>query len=128
MLCHRCRGLLVYERFSDLREEAGGMSPAARCINCGYIEDSVVRFNRLHPPAAKRPIPRRTVRNVILLRPQSGRYRSVWAEGPTAVVPHRLMPSGSSWRALPPSIWSCASNSWVLGCPHSLKTRGSLPN
>jgi len=77
MLCHRCRGLLVYERFSDLREEAGSMSPAARCINCGYIEDSVVRFNRLHPPAAKRSIPRRIVKNVVLLSPQSGRYRSV---------------------------------------------------
>jgi hypothetical protein len=54
MLCHRCRGLLVRETFGDLREEAGCMSPATRCINCGYIEDSVVRTNRLHPPGAKR--------------------------------------------------------------------------
>lgn len=77
MLCHRCRGLLVYERSSDLREEAGGTCPVARCINCGYIEDSVVRFNRLHPPAAKRSIPRRMVRNIVLLRPQSRQYRSV---------------------------------------------------
>jgi len=54
MLCHRCRGLLIYETFGDLREEAGCMSPAIRCINCGYIEDSVVRANRLRPPSAKR--------------------------------------------------------------------------
>lgn len=66
MLCHRCRGLLVFERFSDLREETGCMCTAARCINCGYIEDSVVRSNRLHPPATKRPIPRRMVRDVVL--------------------------------------------------------------
>ena len=71
MLCHRCRGLLVYERLSELREHAGDMCRAARCINCGYIEDSVVRFNRLHPPAEKRPIARRIVRNIVLLRPQS---------------------------------------------------------
>ena len=77
MICQRCRGLLVRETFGDLRDGASCMYPATRCINCGYIEDSVVRFNRLHPPAAKRPIPRRTVRNVVLLRPQSGRYRSV---------------------------------------------------
>jgi hypothetical protein len=54
MRCHRCRGLLVYEILSDLREEAGCMNPTTRCINCGYIEDSVVRANRLRPPAAKR--------------------------------------------------------------------------
>ena len=58
MLCHRCRGLLVRETFGDLREEAGCMSPATRCINCGYIEDSVVRTNRLHPSGAKRVAPR----------------------------------------------------------------------
>jgi hypothetical protein len=71
MLYPRCRGLLVYDHFSDLREEAGSMCAAARCINCGNIEDSAVRFNRLHPPAAKRAIARGMVRNVVLLRPQS---------------------------------------------------------
>jgi hypothetical protein len=54
MPCQRCRGLLVRETFGDLREEAGCMSPAIRCINCGYIEDSVVCANRLGSPAAKR--------------------------------------------------------------------------
>ena len=62
MFCQRCRGLLVYETFGDLRVEAGCMCPATRCINCGYIEDSVVRANRLHPPLTKRSAPRGIVR------------------------------------------------------------------
>ena len=62
MLCHRCRGLLVYERLSEVREQAGDMCIAVRCLNCGCIEDSVIRFNRLHPAATTRPIARRTPR------------------------------------------------------------------
>jgi len=79
MLCQRCRGLLVRERFGDLREDADRMCPATRCINCGCIEDSVVRANRLRPPATKRSVPRGMVRKegVVFLRPHSERYRSV---------------------------------------------------
>jgi len=79
MVCHRCRGLLVRETFGDLREEAGCMCPATRCINCGHIEDSVVRANRLRPPAAKRAVPRRMAGRggVLFLRPHSERYHSV---------------------------------------------------
>jgi hypothetical protein len=73
MICQRCRGLLVRETFGDLREEAGCMCPATRCINCGYIEDSVVRANRLRPPATKRWAPRGIVRKGggVFLRPNS---------------------------------------------------------
>ena len=79
MICQRCRGLLVRETFGDLREEAGCMFPATRCINCGYIEDSVVCTNRLHPPATKRSELRGMVRRggVVFPRPHSERYRSV---------------------------------------------------
>ena len=79
MLCQRCKGLLVRETFGDLRKEAGCMSPAIRCINCGYIEDFVVRANRLGPPAAKRSTPRGIVRKggVVFLKSHSERYRSV---------------------------------------------------
>lgn len=78
MLCHRCRGLLVHETFGDLREEAGCMSPAIRCINCGYIEDSVVRANRLHPPAAKRVALRGMVmKGGVVFNTLSESYRSV---------------------------------------------------
>lgn len=79
MHCQRCRGLLVHETFGDLRKEAGCMGPATRCVNCGYIEDSVVRANRFRPAATKRLTPRERVRKggVVFLRPRSERYRSV---------------------------------------------------
>ena len=79
MVCQRCRGLLVRETFGDLREEAGCMYPATRCINCGYIEDSVVRANRLRPAATKRSVPRGIVwkEGVVFLQSHSERYRSV---------------------------------------------------
>jgi len=79
MICQRCRGLLVRETFGDLREEAGCMFPATRCINCGYIEDSVVRTNRLNPPSTKRSELRGMVRRggVLFPRPHSERCRSV---------------------------------------------------
>ena len=68
MLCHRCRGLLVYECFSELKDRAGRMCLATRCINCGHIEDSVVRSNRLRAPEMKRTMPRRMIRAVVLPR------------------------------------------------------------
>ena len=58
MLCQRCRGLLVRETFSDLREEIARLYPATRCLNCGYIEDSVVLANHLGSHVAKRSAPR----------------------------------------------------------------------
>ena len=58
MFCQRCRGLLVRETLGDLRVETGCMGLATRCINCGHIEESVMRANRLRPPAAKRASPR----------------------------------------------------------------------
>jgi len=79
MLCQRCRGLLVRESFSDLREDAHRMCPATRCINCGCIEDSVVRANRLRPPVAKRSAPHGMVGKggAVFLRPHSERYGSI---------------------------------------------------
>ncbi len=79
MICQRCRGLLVRETFDGLSPEAGNMCLATRCINCGYIEDSVVRANRLHPPAAKRMVPRRIVRKgeVVFIKTHSEGYASI---------------------------------------------------
>lgn len=59
MVCQCCRGLLVRETFDGLSQEADMMCLATRCLNCGSIEDSVVRANRLRPHAAKRTVPRR---------------------------------------------------------------------
>jgi hypothetical protein len=62
MVCQRCKGLLIRETFDDLRQEMARDCPATRCINCGCLEDSVVRANRLCLPAAKRAVPHRRVR------------------------------------------------------------------
>ena len=44
MVCQRCRGLLVCEMFNELSSDTGSLY--TRCINCGCIEDAVVRANR----------------------------------------------------------------------------------
>jgi hypothetical protein len=79
MVCQRCRGLLVRETFDGLSQEADIMCLATRCINCGSIEDSVVRANRLRPPAAKRAVPRGMVRKgeVVLIKTYSEEYASI---------------------------------------------------
>lgn len=78
MYCQRCKGLLVRETFDDLREGTGCMGLATRCINCGYLEDSVMRANRLCPPAAKRAVSRMMVRKRgVVFNAVSERYRSV---------------------------------------------------
>lgn len=64
MTCHRCHGLLVNDQSAlitdyDLRAESGFVGSTLRCINCGYVEDPVVRANRLHPPVAdQQAVPR----------------------------------------------------------------------
>jgi hypothetical protein len=51
MLCRRCSGRRVRETFDDLREEVARICSARRCSNCGRIEYSVVRANRLRVPS-----------------------------------------------------------------------------
>jgi hypothetical protein len=77
MVCQRCRGLLVREIFDDLNAEAGITFLATRCINCGYIEDPVVRANRLHLLAVKRSAPRGIVKKggVVFLQSHPERTR-----------------------------------------------------
>jgi uncharacterized Zn finger protein len=57
MTCRRCCGLLVHDRSEliyryDLSEVTGYTGTMLRCINCGYVEDPVVRANRLRPIVA----------------------------------------------------------------------------
>jgi hypothetical protein len=61
MVCHRCRGLLICDTFCDLTIEADARYTATRCLNCGCIEDAVVRANRVRPPSETRPSPRGVV-------------------------------------------------------------------
>lgn len=47
MPCERCGGFMVVEPVGDLPEkESGPGRPAARCVNCGNFEDSIIRANR----------------------------------------------------------------------------------
>ncbi len=62
MRCQRCRGLMVCETFDDLNMETNSLYSATRCINCGCIEDAVVRANRSRPSVRRRATPRRRVR------------------------------------------------------------------
>jgi RNase P subunit RPR2 len=59
MVCQRCGGLLVCETFDDLGIETDSLYTATRCINCGYIEDVVVRANRFRRLVRTRSIPSR---------------------------------------------------------------------
>ncbi len=43
MKCHRCGGIMVYEKFYGICEEFFGW----RCIFCGEIVDQVILENRL---------------------------------------------------------------------------------
>lgn len=62
MVCPRCRGFLVREPVDGLNIKAGRLSTATRCINCGCVEDAVVRANRFRPSVKTRENPRRVVR------------------------------------------------------------------
>jgi len=56
------RWLLVCETFNDLNIETDSLYTATRCINCGCIEDAVVRANRFHRSEKVRVSPRRRVK------------------------------------------------------------------
>lgn len=60
MVCQRCRGLLVYETFDDLSIQTDVPCTATRCINCGCIEDAVVRANRFRRMERMRGTSRRS--------------------------------------------------------------------
>lgn len=46
MVCQRCHGLLVCEIFDDLNIDTDSLYTGTRCLNCGCIEDAVIRANR----------------------------------------------------------------------------------
>ena len=58
MACMRCGGLLVPADFADLWELTGPMEfQGARCLNCGFVDDAMIRANRLRSllPGGARP-------------------------------------------------------------------------
>lgn len=49
MTCGRCGGLMVVESVYVEGSVLSGEPQAARCLNCGNIEDDVICLNRLEP-------------------------------------------------------------------------------
>ncbi|MDH4081617.1 MAG: hypothetical protein OEU68_17600 [Nitrospira sp.] len=62
MVCQRCRGLLVRETFDDLGLGTEALHTATRCLNCGCIEDAVIRTNRSRRLESRRAASRGRVR------------------------------------------------------------------
>jgi hypothetical protein len=79
MVCQRCRGLLVYETFDDLSSGTDSLYRATRCINCGCIEDAVVRANRFRRSEKMRGSLRRRVKtgNVERITIRSEEYAAI---------------------------------------------------
>ena len=47
MTCQRCGGFMVVELDNNLLGTGtGSQMDAARCVNCGYFEDSTIRANK----------------------------------------------------------------------------------
>jgi hypothetical protein len=47
MACTRCGGMVVIEQFDDEKSTRLWFE-GARCLNCGHIDDPVMRANRLN--------------------------------------------------------------------------------
>jgi hypothetical protein len=79
MLCQRCRGLLVCEIFDELNIKTDSFCIATRCINCGCIEDAVIRANRSRRSVTMRrsPIGRGRNGDVERIKVRSEEYASI---------------------------------------------------
>lgn len=54
--CDRCGGLVVADSVFANRDETDNVwLLVGRCVNCGWIDEPVIRANRLHPTAPERP-------------------------------------------------------------------------
>ena len=48
MNCVRCLGLMIEDQLLDFESEYAQMwARSLRCVNCGYVHDSVIEQNRL---------------------------------------------------------------------------------
>lgn len=79
MRCQRCRGLMVCETFDDLHIETNCRYYARRCINCGCVEDAVIRANRFRRSEGTRKFSLRRVRkgDVACIKIHSEEYASI---------------------------------------------------
>jgi hypothetical protein len=61
MSCIRCRGLLVPHDFLNLYGGVGRwLFQGWRCVNCGFMDDPVMRMNRMPHAAMTSNRPERT--------------------------------------------------------------------
>lgn len=52
MLCPRCKGIMIVERFRDLKDGSGEIDfQGLRCLTCGEVLDPVIAMNRARRPA-----------------------------------------------------------------------------
>jgi hypothetical protein len=57
MECPRCKGLMVEERFEDIRQGTGPLCfDGWRCVICGEIRDPVIETNREAHQAQSVPV------------------------------------------------------------------------
>lgn len=67
MSCARCGGFVIRERLFDKNQrDPAEDGDAARCLNCGAIEDAVILANRLPAPIEERPLARTPLDEVII--------------------------------------------------------------
>jgi RNase P subunit RPR2 len=68
MICQRCEGLMVLERYDDLTLGSAGYEvPAWRCLNCGAIVDSAIAAH--HRPTHKTepdPLRRQLLKKLVM--------------------------------------------------------------
>lgn len=92
MVCQRCQGLLVHETFDDLNIETDSFYTGTRCINCGCIEDAVVRANRFRRSERTWVIPRRRrmvrKREVVFSESASQEHASIRCAGAATASAH----------------------------------------
>jgi hypothetical protein len=57
MLCIRCGGLTLQNSW-DSKESVSERTPSTRCVNCGCIDDPVIRANRRQQTPVRLTSPR----------------------------------------------------------------------
>ena len=58
MTCSRCLGLMIEDRFLDLKSQYGQMwATSLRCVNCGHVHDAVIEQHRQAQQEKVLPLP-----------------------------------------------------------------------
>ena len=103
MVCARCGGLMGIDKFYDLMEQESCIgSEPARCLNCGNVEDQIIRANRPRSPVSRQGRARTVEINRSRTMQLHTSQRARHTEGASRVPPRSC--SLSSWGA--PSVKS----------------------